>query len=211
MTHVPGRMMHGGHGRHDGHGGHGGHCGQRGADEALVEFCKELRPGTALDLGAGYGRNSLWLARNGWAVVAVDRFEEGLAALATEAPKPGVRLETVESDIDTYLAQPLRFDLVVMANLHPEPPVLRRWLQGASAALAPGGHLFVAGHHVASLGLAGPPSAERLYTEESLAGALSGLETLRMEVRQRVGHSDTRAPLDLVAWAVKTPASGDRP
>jgi tellurite methyltransferase len=38
----------------------------------LVDTAKNLKPGRALDLACGTGRNALWLAEQGWAVTAVD-------------------------------------------------------------------------------------------------------------------------------------------
>ena len=37
-----------------------------------------LTPGRALDLAAGEGRNSVWLAERGWSVTAVDFSRVGL-------------------------------------------------------------------------------------------------------------------------------------
>ena len=39
----------------------------------MVEFARDLRPGRALDLACGAGRNTQWLAARGWEVVAIDR------------------------------------------------------------------------------------------------------------------------------------------
>ena len=38
----------------------------------------DLTPGRALDLAAGEGRNSVWLAERGWSVTAVDFSRVGL-------------------------------------------------------------------------------------------------------------------------------------
>lgn len=38
----------------------------------LIETAEKLRPGRALDLACGTGRNALWLAELGWRVTAVD-------------------------------------------------------------------------------------------------------------------------------------------
>jgi len=46
----------------------------------LVESAGALKPGRALDLACGKGRNSLWLAAHGWSVTAVDR---SVAAIET--------------------------------------------------------------------------------------------------------------------------------
>ena len=39
----------------------------------LVETAGKLKPGRALDLACGTGRNAVWLAEHGWTVTAVDR------------------------------------------------------------------------------------------------------------------------------------------
>jgi SAM-dependent methyltransferase len=39
----------------------------------LVETACTLKPGRALDLACGTGRNAVWLAEHGWKVTAVDR------------------------------------------------------------------------------------------------------------------------------------------
>src|SRR5712664_3614565 len=38
----------------------------------LVNTAKNLKPGKALDLGMGQGRNSIFLAKEGWDVTGVD-------------------------------------------------------------------------------------------------------------------------------------------
>ena len=38
----------------------------------VVEEFTAVAPGRAVDLGAGEGRNALWLAERGWLVTAVD-------------------------------------------------------------------------------------------------------------------------------------------
>ncbi len=46
--------------------------------QLLIEAVAELRPGRALDLACGAGRNALWLASRGWDVVAIDGAEEAI-------------------------------------------------------------------------------------------------------------------------------------
>lgn len=48
----------------------------------LTRFAPLIRPGgTVLDLACGNGRNTRWLARQGWHVEAVDRDAEAIAGL----------------------------------------------------------------------------------------------------------------------------------
>jgi 2-polyprenyl-3-methyl-5-hydroxy-6-metoxy-1,4-benzoquinol methylase len=45
----------------------------------LVEVVQELRPGRAIDVGMGEGRNSIFLAQRGWDVTGIDLAEVGIA------------------------------------------------------------------------------------------------------------------------------------
>lgn len=184
-------------------------------DETLVELVTPLEPGGAVDLGAGEGRNSLWLAARGWKVVAVDASREALGRLDQAASSEGLSVVSLAEDITTYLAGVQThgdvFDLVVLAYVHPEPAVRSELLRAVARAVGPGGNLFVVGHHRLSHGVAGPFDPSRLYSEDDLRQAAHGLEVLRLGQRQ--GSSDISEPgADVVLWARRaeealTPAS----
>jgi SAM-dependent methyltransferase len=182
-------------------------------DETLAELVAPLTPGRAVDLGAGEGRNSLWLASCGWDVAAVDLSSVALERLRELAAAEGLAVETVQGDLVGYVGtiaddEP-GFDLAVLAYIHPGPDERTTILEASARSLAPGGHLFVVGHHVASFGVVGPPDASRLYREEDVVAALSGLEILRLE--QRRGASDVHEPgTDLVVWARRSRAGPPR-
>lgn len=172
-------------------------------DEDLVALVSDLPAGRAVDLGCGEGRNALWLARQGWRVTAVDFSQVALSRLQELSARVGVDVDVVNADIAEYLARGQRFDLVVLANMHPAPQLRTRLFQGAGDMVESGGHLLVVGHHLESLGKVGPPDPERLYTEDVLSGAFPGLDVLRLTRREH-GHGDTGAlGVDLVAWATR--------
>ena len=178
-------------------------------DGSLVELVQDLPPGRALDVGAGEGRNSLWLARRGWDVTAVDHSRVALERLEAGAARDGLSVTTALADMNEYFVGGERFDLVVLANLHPDPDERATLLAAAAAALKPGAHLFLVGHHVDSLGVAGPPDPERLYTEEAISRGLAGLKLLRLE-RRDGSHGDTGKPsVDVVAWALRPSGETD--
>ncbi len=54
-----------------------------------------VAPGTVLDLGAGEGRNTLWLAERGWRVTAVDFAEVALERGRARAAELGLAPDTV--------------------------------------------------------------------------------------------------------------------
>ncbi|MGC8633593.1 MAG: methyltransferase domain-containing protein [Candidatus Limnocylindrales bacterium] len=208
------------HGHCGGHGGRGQHLhGSQGSepwmpnqpDSGLVELAGALQPGRALDLGAGQGRNSIWLARQGWQVTAVDQSEASLASLDLVSRREHLGITTVVADMHAYLGRSEPFDLIVIAHIHPPTPERAQLLAEAARALAPGGHLFVVGHHVDALGIAGPPDPERLYTEEGLASAFPGLTLLRLDRREHPTGPGRPALVEVVAWATRPFSSEDAP
>jgi len=68
-------------------------------DETLVDLVSPLHPGRAVDLGAGEGRNSLWLAAEGWDVTAVDASEVGLERLRVRAAAEHLSVSTAVDDL----------------------------------------------------------------------------------------------------------------
>jgi len=75
-----------------------------------------LSPGAAVDLGAGEGRNAIWLASLGWQVTAVDFSGVGLARGAARAKELGVEVTWVTADATTWVS-PQLIDLVAVAYL----------------------------------------------------------------------------------------------
>ncbi len=177
-------------------------------DEELVELVSPLEPGTALDLGCGTGRNSLWLAETGWRVTGVDASRVGLDQLAQRARGLGlVAPTTILADLTTYEAPAATFDLVVIANIHLDPSERDAFFGAAKRALKPGGHLYLIGHHLDALGLSGPPDPARLYTEDLVRAAFDDLEVLRLERLERALEDGGGRPVvDVLLWATTAPA-----
>ncbi|MGH7609231.1 MAG: class I SAM-dependent methyltransferase [Candidatus Dormibacteria bacterium] len=168
-------------------------------DPSLVDLVRPLPPGRALDLGSGPGRNAIWLAQKGWTVTAVDSSAVGLAQAADRARAAGVILDLVRADMEQWSAPAAAFDLVVLANIHPRPDLRPGLYARAVAALSPGGHLFVVGHHLDNLGRGGPSDADRLFTVEKLGPDLEGVVLERLERVERPGSGDV-PDVAVVAW-----------
>ena len=79
----------------------------------LTRWAHLIRPGgRVLDLACGSGRHSAWLAAQGFAVLAVDRDAEAIAALPS-----GIERRTVDLEQGAWpLADAGRFDAVVVTN-----------------------------------------------------------------------------------------------
>ena len=80
----------------------------------MVESAQKLEPGKALDVGAGQGRNSVWLAQQGWDVTGIDISGVGLAAASANAGKAGVRISTVKTVYKDFDFGTEQWDLIVM-------------------------------------------------------------------------------------------------
>lgn len=168
---------------------------------ALVEFTADLSPGTALDVGAGEGRNSIWLAQKGWDVTALDISSVAIGRLREAAESQRLEIHTIVSDVHSYQEQGKEFDLVVLAYIHFPPEERDKLFREVSRAIAPGGHLFVVGHHLDSLGAGGPPFPERLYTPEMLRNGFPGLKVDVLEAQVRESGDRDVEVLDVVLWA----------
>ena len=69
---------------------------------------------TALDLGGGIGRHSLWLAKRNWQVTVVDISEVAIRKLDQKARKLDLTLDLFALDAREYQFKPACFDLIVM-------------------------------------------------------------------------------------------------
>lgn len=140
----------------------------------LVEEVEGLAPGRALDLGAGEGRNAVWLARHGWRVTAVDFSEVGLDKARRLAERAGVNVELVCADA----TEPIdgAFDLVVVLYLHLPVEDRRQAHRNAATAVAAGGTLLIVGHDATNLleGYGGPQDPAVPFTATDVAADLDG-------------------------------------
>ena len=103
----------------------------------VVEELQALPPGRALDLGAGEGRNAVWLADRGWRVTAVDFSAAGLDKGRRLAGARGLAIGWVHADLRDYEPEEGAFQLVLIAYLQLREAELDGVLRRAAAALAP--------------------------------------------------------------------------
>lgn len=140
----------------------------------------DLPPGRALDVAAGEGRNSIWLAERGWRVTAVDfsraGLEKGQALQARHERGPDLRIDWVCADALTYEPGPEPFDLVVLAYLQLPAEQRQVAVRRSFDALADSGTFFLVAHDSTNLteGTGGPPDPAVLYTAEDVLGDLDG-------------------------------------
>src|SRR5215510_1191606 len=66
----------------------------------MVRTISGRKPGRALDVAMGQGRNALWLASQGWAVTGFDISPVGIEVARKEAEERGLLIETLYEDFD---------------------------------------------------------------------------------------------------------------
>ena len=125
-------------------------------DASLVELVHALKPGKALDIGMGQGRNAVFLAQQGWDVIGLDLSEVGVAEAQDRARKLGLRIDARVQDVFRFDYGRDQWDLVcLMYFIIPasQPGLYQRIANG----VRPGGRVIVEG--------TGVPPLETLLTE----------------------------------------------
>lgn len=165
---------------------------------------------TALDVACGEGRNAVWLAEQGWSVIAVDFSAVGVEKARRLAQHRGVSVDWVVDDVTAW-DPPHPYDLVVVAYLQLPPEPFEAALARAVAAVATGGRLVAVGHHVDNLadGYGGPPDRSLLWDPDWIAARLDGLTLIRAVRVDRVVTTDggPRTALDALIVAERRSSS----
>jgi tellurite methyltransferase len=115
-----------------------GEAADRPPEPLVVRAVMNREPGRALDLACGLGRNSLYLAAQGWHVTAVDYSRVALDIVAERAAE-GLDVRPVVADLEAggFTIEPDSWDLIVdCCFLH------RPIFPAIKAGIRPGG-LFV--------------------------------------------------------------------
>jgi SAM-dependent methyltransferase len=138
--------------------------------------------------GDGQGRNSVWLAQQGFAVTCVDWSETGLARALELAARHAVLIEPVYADLTTWLWPEREFDAVVAVHLHLPPAARRQVHQAMLRALKPGGVLILEAFDVEQINYSsgGPNRLDMLYSAEMLEEDFVAAEMLLLERAQVV-------------------------
>lgn len=101
----------------------------------IVEVVRQLpRKGNVLDLGAGEGRNAVYLAQHGLRVDAVDISEVALRKAQRLARERRATIRTVVADLRKYTIRPSQYDVIVCVDY-----VDRNLVKAIREGLKPGG------------------------------------------------------------------------
>jgi len=127
--------------------------------------------GRALDVACGRGRNSLWLAQQGFETTALDRDPAAVAQLEARARRDGLPLVARAVDLEAGAVDlgDARYDVVVVVHyLH------RALFPALIATLAPGGALVYETFTVAQAARGRPTNPAFLLEPGELLRAVEG-------------------------------------
>lgn len=143
--------------------------------ESYVHQCG-LENGVAVDLGAGAGRDSLFLASNGYDVTAVDMSERGLARVQQRASEANVRdrISTVVSDVRDFKLRPDHYDLIVATTMLDHIPLAdcNRMFVEMAKSLTTRGAMYVEVHTTEDPGSEVWPGTENDLPISETAGSV---------------------------------------
>lgn len=109
----------------------------------VVRTARLLKPGRALDLACGSGRNALWLAEQGWNTTAVDGATAAIDLLRQTAVRRHLYVDAVVADLTAaqFAIAPECWDLITICYY-----LQRDLLAPAFSGLRPGGVLLAITH-----------------------------------------------------------------
>ncbi|HET9634226.1 MAG TPA: class I SAM-dependent methyltransferase [Terrabacter sp.] len=175
----------------------------------VAEIVGPMTPGHALDVAAGEGRNAIWMAQQGWTVVAADYSTvavERMRSLAADRLGDDLaRLTPLVADATQPApGGPAAYDLALLSYLQLPAPEWRQALREAVEAVRPGGRVVVVGHAGRNLaeGWGGPGDRSVLYDPDEVLERADGLPVTveQSGIRERPVDTDEgeRVALDTV-------------
>lgn len=84
------------------------------ASAAVVRSLQDRKPGKALDIGMGQGRNALYLAARGWDVTGFDPSTEAVRIALSNAAKAGLKINALAARDDEFNYGSDQWDLIII-------------------------------------------------------------------------------------------------
>jgi 2-polyprenyl-3-methyl-5-hydroxy-6-metoxy-1,4-benzoquinol methylase len=157
-----------------------GYAYGRDPNDFLKASAKHIPMGNVLCLGAGEGRNAVYLAQKGYDVTAVDISEAGLNKAQLLAKENSVHIKTIEADISEFRINKNHWHGIISVFFH-IPSVLRKTIhRNVVAGLVPGGVFILEGYSQEQLDYktGGPTVRELLFDLDEIQAELNNLEFL---------------------------------
>jgi SAM-dependent methyltransferase len=168
----------------------------------VVELCSPLGitgSKRAIELAGGEGRNSVWLAKQGWHVENVDFSQKALDKYLAFAEEEGVLDRCIANSADALKFVPAfsPVELAVIGYLQIPEAQLEVATRRIAGYVAPGGHLMGVWHSRDNLagGFGGPRDPDVLPNVETINKALDGTGLTIEILENREGQIQTKEGL----------------
>ena len=116
-------------------------------NKLLIAMVETRKPGRALDIGMGQGRNSVFLAMKGWDVTGFDISDEGLAVARKNAQRASVKLNIIHIAEEEFDYGTDQWDLIVLVYV-PFPVTSAAYVKRLHEAMKPGGLIVIESYSV---------------------------------------------------------------
>lgn len=171
----------------------------------LSDKANVIPAGKVLCLADGEGRNSVFLAKQGYTVTAVDSSQVGLAKAQRLAEKNGVKIEFIHADLADFDLGENKWDGIVSIFCHLPSAIRKTVYPQVLASLKPNGVLLLEAYTEAQIGrgTGGPPTADLMLSAEILRQELhalnfSHLVELERDVTEGTHHSGIGAVVQAI-------------
>ena len=145
--------------------------------EPIVENYSSLaKAGKALDIACGQGRNTHFLAEQGFEVDAVDLSDYALSQVHNSE-----KINKIEADLDTYMLEKNRYDLIININY-----LNRNFFHQIKEALKTQGIVIFETFIIAHGDFDNPQNPEYLLRKNELLHAFLGLDIIYYEERDDI-------------------------
>jgi len=138
----------------------------------LVEMTRQRKPGRALDVGMGQGRNSIFLTQQGWDVTGFDPADVGVRQAKAEADRLGLKIHAEITTFEQFDFGENLWDLIVL-TYEPTKAIAPK----VERALKPGGAVIVEDRHLDTRRVW--PAGT--FADNELVSLFPGLRVLRYE------------------------------
>ena len=139
-------------------------------NQLLVDATRDVKPGIALDVNMGQGRNTVFLASRGWNVTGFDVAEVGLQKAQEQATTSGLKITTVHASDDEFEFGRERWDLIAIIYA-----LEKRSARRVRDALKPGGLVVI------EAGVTDEQQSPMGYRPGELRSLFEGFQILKYE------------------------------
>lgn len=174
-------------------------------NDFLRDNARQIPAGQVLCLADGEGRNSVFIATQGYDVSSVDLADAGVAKAKLLAGSMGVDVDAQVGDLAIFDLGTNKWQGIVSIFAHMPPDIRRDLHRRAVDALAPGGVFVLEAYTIDQIGrgTGGPQVPELLMSAEVLREEFATLEIIHLEERVRdvvegTGHSGEAAVVQFI-------------